>query len=65
MSLLAQTASASGLSDGLSAGLSRWRKPAAVHDSGKMVLDLLLTIAAGSDCLADVSLVRSHLELFG
>lgn len=65
LSLLAQTASVSGLADGLSAGLSPWRKPAATHDPGKFVLDLVLAIAAGGDCLADVSLIRSQSELFG
>jgi len=65
LSLLAQTASVSGLSDELSAGLARWRKPTAVHDPGKVVLDLALAIAAGGDCLADVSLVRAQPELFG
>lgn len=59
LSLLAQTASVSGLAGGLSTGLSRWRKPSAVHDPSKIVLDLVLAIAAGGDCLADVSLVRA------
>ncbi|MEJ7634003.1 IS1380 family transposase [Aeromicrobium sp.] len=65
LSLLAQTASASGLSDVLTAGLSRWRKPASIHDPGKIVLDLVLAIAAGGDCLADISLIRAQPELFG
>jgi hypothetical protein len=65
LSLLAQTASASGLSGALSSGLARWRRPTAVHDPGKVVLDLVLAIAAGGDCLADVSLVRAQPELFG
>jgi len=62
LSLLAQTASASALSDALSAGLLRWRKPTAVHGPGKVVLDLVLAIAAGGDCLADVSLIRAQPE---
>lgn len=65
LSLLAQTASVSGLGEELSAGLSRWRRPGAVHDPGKILLDLVLSIAAGGDCLADVSLVRAQPELFG
>lgn len=56
LSLLAATASASGLAGELSAGQARWRKPTAVHDPGKIVLNLALSIAAGGDCLADVSL---------
>lgn len=65
LSLLAQAASVSGLADGLCAGLSPWRRPGAVHDPGEVVLDLVLAIAAGGDCLADVSLVRAQPELFG
>ncbi len=65
LSLLTQTATVSGLTDALTAGLSRWRKPTAVHDPGKVVLDLVLSIAAGGDCLADVSLIRAQSELFG
>ena len=52
------------LASELSARLSGWRKPAAVHDPGKVVLDLVLAIAAGGDCLADVSLIRAQPELF-
>lgn len=63
--LLSQTAAVSGLDDALKTGLSRWRRPAAVHDPGKIVFDLVLAIAAGGDCLADVSLVRAQPELFG
>ena len=65
LSLLAQTASVSGLSEAISDGLFKWRKPTAVHDPGKVVLDLVLAIAAGGDCLAHVSLVRAQPELFG
>jgi hypothetical protein len=65
LSLLVQTAAVSGLADELCAGLSRWRKPTAVHDPGKVVLDLVLAIAAGGDCLADISLIRAQPELFG
>lgn len=65
LSLLAQTAEVSGLDDALRTGLSSWRKPTAIHDPGKVVLDLVLVIAAGGDCLADISLVRAQPELFG
>lgn len=65
VALLLQTAAVSGLAGRLSQELLSWRKPAAVHDSGKMVLDLVLAVAAGGDCLADVALVRAQPELFG
>ncbi|SDX82142.1 hypothetical protein SAMN05661080_01318, partial [Modestobacter sp. DSM 44400] len=38
--LLTETVAASGLGAGLRAGLSPWRKPLAIHDPGKVVLDL-------------------------
>jgi hypothetical protein len=37
--LLVRTAERVGLIEGLSAGLAPWRKPLAVHDPGKIVLD--------------------------
>lgn len=63
--MLLQTASVSGLAAGLSRGLSRWREPRSVHDPGKSVLDLVIAIALGGDCLADVAVVRAQPELFG
>jgi hypothetical protein len=56
-----------GLRDALSAGLTRWRTPRAVHDPGKIVLDLAVAVAValGGDCLADVSAVRAQPTLFG
>ena len=63
--LLLQTAAVSGLADGLSQALAPWRKPAAVHDPGKTILDLAVAIAVGGDCLADVALLRAQPEIFG
>ena len=40
------------------AGLARWRRPGAVHDPAKVVLDLAVTLALGGDCLADVAVMR-------
>ena len=64
-SLLLQTASVSGLATGLSQVLAPWRKPLAVHDPAKMILDLAVAVAVGGDCLADVSLLRAQPEVFG
>ena len=64
-SLLLQTASISGLATGLSQVLAPWRKPLAVHDPAKIVLDLAVAVAVGGDCLADVSLLRAQPEVFG
>jgi len=63
--LLAETARVVGLAGSLSSALSRWRKPRAVHDPGKVVLDLALMLAAGGDCPADVAVLRAGSALFG
>ena len=38
-----------GLQQGLSAGLGRWRAPRGVHDPGKMITGLAVTLALGGD----------------
>ncbi len=60
-----KSAQVSGLSRELSRVLSPWRLARSVHDPGKTVLDLAVTIALGGDCLADAALVRAQPELFG
>jgi hypothetical protein len=42
-----------------------WRKPRAVHDPGKVLLDLALTVTLGRDCLSDVAMLRAEPALFG
>jgi len=63
--LLTQTLRATGLDQGLSAGLRRWRPVRAVHDPGKVVADLAVAVALGGDCLADIAVLRAQPELFG
>jgi Transposase DDE domain group 1 len=63
--LLLQTAAVSGLAAGLSQELNPWRLARSVHDPGKSVLDLAVTIALGGDCLADAAVVRAQPDLFG
>jgi len=63
--LLVQTARLAGLGQGLSAGPARWRPDRAVHDPGKIVTDLVVALALGGDCLADVAVLRAQPELFG
>ena len=63
--LLWETMRVTGLSRGLSQGLSRWRAPRAVHDPGKIIADLVVTLALGGDCLADIAVLRSQPELAG
>jgi hypothetical protein len=63
--LLAETLRVSGIGDGLSGGLARWRASRAVHDPGKILTDLAMALALGGDCLADVAVLRAQPELAG
>lgn len=63
--LLTEVVGLSGLDRGMSGALVRWRRATAVHDPGKVVLDLALTLALGGDCLADVALLRAEPGVYG
>jgi hypothetical protein len=66
--LLRETIRVAGLDRGLSTALAPWRPGRvgrAVHDPGKVVLDLATAVALGGDCLADLAAVRAQPELFG
>jgi hypothetical protein len=63
--VLVDTVRASGIDRSLSAGLARWRKPLAVHDPAKVMVDLAIALAIGGDCLADIALVRAEPSVFG
>jgi hypothetical protein len=65
MLLLAEGARVTGLGEGLSGALGRWRAPRAVHDPGKILTDLAMALALGGDCLADVAVLRAQPELAG
>ncbi|GAA3858118.1 hypothetical protein GCM10022380_89060 [Amycolatopsis tucumanensis] len=62
---LLRTAETTGLTAALSAALLPWRKPLAMHDPGKIVLDLAVAVALGGDCLSDIGLLRAELGVFG
>jgi len=62
---LVETARAAGLDRGLARALSPWRKPTAVHDPGKIVLDLAVALAVGGTCLADIAVLREQPGVFG
>ena len=49
--LLTATIRALGLDAALSAVLARWRKPLAIHDPAKVLLDLAVALGLGGDCL--------------
>ena len=63
--LLVETVRKSGADAALSAALAPWCKPRAVHDPGKILLDLALATAVGGDCLADVAMLRAEPAVFG
>jgi hypothetical protein len=62
---LVEMVRASGLDRALSAALARWRKPMAIHDPGKVMTDLAVSLALGGDCLADIALLRAEPAVFG
>ncbi|MCD0486418.1 IS1380 family transposase [Streptacidiphilus sp. ASG 303] len=63
--LLVETVRKAGLEAEVSAALAPWRKPRAVHDPGKILLDLAVAVALGGDCLADVAMLRAEPAVFG
>jgi hypothetical protein len=63
--LLVETLRKTGLHTAMSAALQPWRKPRAVHDPGKVLLDLALAVALGGDCLSDVAMLRAEPQVFG
>ena len=63
--LLVETVRKTGLDTAISAALAPWRKPRAVHDPGKILLDVALAVALGGDCLADVGMLRAEPAVFG
>jgi hypothetical protein len=63
--VLVETIRTAGIDRGLATALRPWRKPLAVHDPGKIVLDLAVALALGGDCLADVAVLRAEPGVFG
>jgi hypothetical protein len=63
--LLVETVRKSGLDQAMSAALAPWRKARAVHDPGKILLDVALAVALGGGCLSDVAALRAEPAVFG
>ncbi|MFI1393324.1 IS1380 family transposase [Streptomyces griseoaurantiacus] len=63
--LLVEAVRKAGLDTAISAALAPWRKARAVHDPGKVLLDVALAVALGGDCLADVGMLRAEPAVFG
>ena len=55
--LLTETSRVTGLGDELSRVLSAWRRSWAVHDPGKIILDLAVCVALGGGCLPDLAVL--------
>jgi hypothetical protein len=60
-----ETVRKTGLDQAISAALGPWRRPRAVHDPGKVVLDVAFAVALGGDCLADVGMLQAEPAVFG
>ena len=63
--LLTETLRVTGLGAGPGGRAGRWQAPRAVHDPGKIISDLAMTLALGGDCLADIAVLRSQPDLAG
>ena len=63
--LLLETARVVGLTGALREALAPWRKPLAIHDPGKILLDLAVSLAIGGDGLAGIAQLRAAPEVFG
>jgi hypothetical protein len=49
----------------LSSGMAPTRRRRSAHDPGRVVRDLIVSIADGGDCLADLGVLREQPDLFG
>lgn len=63
--LLTETVRVTGLDRALSEALEPWRKPLAVHDPGKILTDLAITLALGGDALTDIGVLRGEPGVYG
>ena len=63
--LLTETIRAAGLDQALSQALSRWRKPLAIHDPGKIITDLAVSLVLGGEAVSDVGVLRAEPGVYG
>ncbi len=63
--LLAGVADRVGLTGALSAAMAPTRQRRSGHDPGVVLRDLVVMLADGGDCLADLGVLRDQLDLFG
>lgn len=62
---LVELADTLGLTRALSKGLAPGRRRRSAHDPGAVLRDVIVTIADGGDCLADLGVLREQPDLFG
>jgi hypothetical protein len=63
--LLADLADRSTLTGRLSAGLAPLSRPRAVHDPGRVLVDLAVAVADGAECISDIAVLADQPGLFG
>lgn len=63
--LLTETIRAAGLDQALSRQLARWRKPLAIHDPGKIMCDLSVSLVLGGEAVSDVGVLRAEPGVYG
>ncbi|NVM97022.1 transposase [Arthrobacter wenxiniae] len=63
--ILTEMVKSSGIAAGLSEALSPWRKPFAIHNPGKILIDLALSLATGGDFVSDIDRLRNQPEVYG
>jgi hypothetical protein len=63
--VLADLADRCTLTGKLSAALGPLRRPRAVHDPGRTLVDLAVAVADGAECISDIAVLADQAALFG
>jgi hypothetical protein len=63
--LLADLADRSTLTGELTAALQHLTRPRAVHDPGRVLVDLAVAVADGAECISDIAVLADQPGLFG
>ena len=63
--LLADLADRTTLTSELAEALAQLGRPRAVHDPGRVLVDLAVAVADGAECISDIAVLGDQRELFG
>jgi hypothetical protein len=63
--LLADLAERSTLTGELTGALEHLVRPRAVHDPGRVLVDLAVAVADGAECISDIAVLADQRALFG